>query len=66
MDNQEPANEKELTTSQAEMNQDGELSGEELDSVDGGLLPAVQKNPATKVGNTKPVQNGIIAILIGL
>lgn len=65
MDNKEPANEKELTNSQAEVNQDGELSEEELDSVDGGLLPAVQKNPATKVTNMKPVQNGIIAILIG-
>ena len=53
-----------------EMTQDSELTEEELDTVSGGLLPAVQppvqKNVVAPGLNTKPVQNGIIAILIGL
>jgi hypothetical protein len=69
MEKNELNNEKEPTTSQPEMTQDGELTDEELDTVDGGLLPAVQKNPANVVapgGNSKQAQHGIIAILIGL
>jgi hypothetical protein len=67
MEKNELNNEKEPTTSQPEMTQDNELTDEELDTVDGGLLPAVKN--ATTVGPvvaSKPAQHGIIAILIGL
>lgn len=66
MENHQLNNEKE-PTSQPELSQDNELTDEELDSVDGGLLPAV-RSANSGVGGvaTKPAQVGIIAIPIGL
>ncbi|MBN9389271.1 MAG: hypothetical protein J0I20_14680 [Chloroflexi bacterium] len=70
MEKNELNNEKEPTTSQPEMlqseSQDGELTDEELDTVDGGLLPAVKNATVGPVVASKPAQAGIIAVLIGL
>lgn len=74
MEKNELYNEKEPATPQPETYQyaaqvgaqDDELTEEELDTVDGGLLPAVKNATVGPVVASKPAQAGIIAILIGL
>lgn len=66
MNTHEPTRDTELIeTEQPEIVQESELTDEELETVDGGLLPAV-RNKISPVIATKPESHGIIAVLIGL
>lgn len=66
METNEPTKDNELTAPVlTEATQDGELNDEELETVGGGLLPAVRNNVSTvNVNNLE--SHGIIAVLIGL
>ncbi len=66
MNTNEPTRDNETAKPDApETTQDGELSDEELETVDGGLLPAV-RNKLSPVVSTPAESHGIIAVLIGL
>ena len=66
MNTNEPTRENVAATpEEPEMTQDGELSDDELETVDGGLLPAV-RNKLSPVVSTPANSHGIIAVLIGL